>query len=142
MAVVLKAERFSPLEKTKETYKDILTAFGFSDNTKDLVTTTNENAVKQSIINIMLTNVGEKIYNPTFGSYINKLLFENVSPQTTAALIDVIKNSIENFEPRANLIDVVVSPMPDDNAYTVSIVFSIINNIEPITLEFLLNRVR
>jgi phage baseplate assembly protein W len=120
----------------------LFTKILFEKDTKDAALISNEDAVKQAIINIILTNVGERLFNPTFGSEINKMLFENVTPQTTATLISLIKSSINNYEPRANLIDVVASPLPDENAYTVSIVFSVINKTEPIYLEFLLNRVR
>jgi phage baseplate assembly protein W len=142
MATVKRADRYTPLEGTYTIYQDLFTKILFEKDTKDAALISNEDAVKQAIINIILTNVGERLYNPTLGSEINKMLFENVTPQTTATLINLIKSAINNYEPRANLIDVVASPLPDENAYTVSIVFSVINKTEPIYLEFLLNRVR
>lgn len=142
MAVVARAERFTPKKEKETIYQDWLVSSPFNFDTKDITLVTNEDSVKQSIINIILTSPGEKLFNNSFGSEINRLLFENVTPQTTASLIDLIKLTVENYEPRANLIDVVASPLPDQNAYTISIIFSVINNTEPITLEFLLNRVR
>lgn len=142
MATVKRADRYTPLEGTPVLYQDLFAKILYEKDTKDIALINNEDAVKQSIINILLTNVGERVYNPTFGSEINKLLFENVTPQTTATLISLIKSAIDNFEPRAKVIDVVASPLPDNNAYTVSIVFSVINKTEPVYLEFLLNRVR
>jgi len=142
MAVVAKAERFTSTDKKSNLYQDWLTSLPFNNDTKDVSLITNEDAVKQSIVNILLTSPGEKLFNSTFGSEINRLLFENITPQTTASLINLIKMTVENYEPRANLLDVVASPLPDQNAYTITIVFSVINNTEPITLEFLLNRVR
>lgn len=142
MAVVARAERFTPKNEKETIYQDWLVSSPFNFDTKDITLVTNEDSVKQSIINIILTSPGEKLFNNSFGSEINRLLFENVTPQTTASLIDLIKLTVENYEPRANLIDVVASPLPDQNAYTISIIFSVINNTEPITLEFLLNRVR
>jgi phage baseplate assembly protein W len=91
---------------------------------------------------LLLTVPGERVFNETFGSEINKLLFENITPQTTTALIELITSAINNFEPRATLLDVVASPLPDNNAYAITIVYSIINKTEPITLDFVLNRVR
>lgn len=142
MATVRRADRYTPVEGSATLYQDWFTKVLFENDTKDASMVQNEDAVKQSIINIMLTNIGERLYNPTFGSEINKLLFENVTPQTTSTLINLIRTSIENFEPRARVLDVIASPLPDNNAYTVSIVFSVINKTEPIYLEFLLNRVR
>ena len=114
----------------------------FNDDTNDLNLVENEDAVKQSIINILLTNTGERVFNPNFGSEINKMLFENVTPQTSSTLTSLIKAAIENFEPRAQLHEVQCTPSPDENAYAVTVVFSTINRTEPITLDFLLNRVR
>lgn len=108
----------------------------------DLRLNANEDAVKQSIINILLTNTGERPFQPNFGGDINRLLFENISPQTTTAIQSLIRSAIDNFEPRASIIDVVATPSPDENAYNISIIFSIINKTEPELLEFLLYRVR
>lgn len=142
MAIVIRADRQSPLQKTTTIYQDIFPSVLFNSSTNDINLISNEDSVKQAIINIMQTNVGERPFNPTYGSEINKLLFENFSPQTTAVLIELIRGAIENFEPRAKLLDIIASPREEDNAYGVTIVFSIINKTEPITLEFLLNRTR
>jgi len=142
MAVVLRAERFTPNQKKDTIYQDFLTTQFFNTDTKDVQTVTNEDAVKQSIINLLLTNVGERVFNPNFGSEVNKILFENITPQTTSSLIGLVENAIENYEPRASLLNVVASPLPEENAYALTIVFSVINKIEPITLEFVLNRIR
>jgi phage baseplate assembly protein W len=111
-------------------------------NKQDLVLHTNEDAVKRSIRNIILTDRGERMFNPLIGSNIRSLLFENFSPQTASLLRDFIKSAIENFEPRATVIDVYVQALPDESAYAATIVFSVINKTEPVTLELLLNRVR
>lgn len=142
MASVIRADRQSPLQKTNVVYQDFWPAFLFNNSTNDLSLIKNEESVKQAIVNLMQTRIGEKPFNPSYGSEINKLLFENFSPQTTAVLIELIKSAIENYEPRARLLNVIASPREEDNAYGVTIVFSVINKTEPITLEFLLNRTR
>jgi phage baseplate assembly protein W len=142
MAIVIRADRQSPLQKTNVVYQDFLPQALFNNFTSDVNLVKNEDSVKQAILNLMQTRVGEKPFNPNYGSEINKLLFENFTPQTTAVLIDLIKSAIDNFEPRARLIDVVASPREEENAYAISIIFSVINKTEPVTLEFLLNRTR
>lgn len=142
MVAVARADRFSPNIKKKEFYKDIFTSTLFNSDTKDLSVITNEDSVRQSILNILLTNRGERIFNNNFGSNINYLLFENITPQTTTTLIEYIKSSIENFEPRAKLLDVIAFPTEDENAYSVTVVFNVINKTEPVTLDFILNKVR
>lgn len=142
MAVVSRAERFTPLQKTNTIYRDIFSNTLFNVDTRDIDTVSNEDAVKQSILNILLTSSGERFFNYNFGSDINRVLFENMTPQTTNLLKTIIQRTIENYEPRARIVDLIVSPSYDDNAYNVSIVFNIINKTEPINLDFLLNRVR
>ena len=142
MVAVVRADRFSPNIKKKVLYKDLFSAVMVNTDTKDINLVENEDAVKQSIINILLTNRGERLFNNVLGSDINLLLFENITPQTTTTLINFIRTAIENYEPRAQLLDVVASPLEEQNAYSVTIVFKVINKTEPITIDFLLNRVR
>lgn len=142
MVAVVRADRFSPNIKKKVLYRDLFSSVMFNNDTRDVDLIDNEDAVKQSILNILLTNRGERHFNTNFGSDINLLLFENITPQTTTSLVKVIESAIKNYEPRAILLDVTAAPLEEQNAYTVTIVFKVINKTEPITVEFILNRVR
>ena len=142
MAIIKRSQSFTQTTRIEEIYADVTSSFAFHPTKLDLVMDVNEDAVKQSIKNILLTNRGERLFNPTFGSDLKSILFENFSPQTESQLKEYIEMSINNYEPRASLIDVVVQAIPDLNAYSATIVFSVINKAEPITLEFLLDRVR
>jgi phage baseplate assembly protein W len=106
------------------------------------VTSTNEDSVKNAIRNLLLTERGEKLFNPLYGSNIRAMLFENVNPQSESLLREYITNSIQNYEPRAQLIEVYVSALPDENAYNATIIFSVINSSQPVVLELILDRVR
>ena len=75
-------------------------------------------------INI-LTNFYEKPFHPEIGSGIRNLLFENVSPLTTIALSQAVQDVIANYEPRAAVISVDVTPDLDRNAYDMEIIFAI-----------------
>lgn len=99
-------------------------------------------AVKSSIRNIVFTGQQERFFNPGFGANIIHSLFENISADTEYVIRTRIINAIENFEYRANIIEVRVTAMPDDNQYHVSIVFSVINNPNPQQLDLILDRVR
>ena len=82
MALVKPITKKKPNAIQETLYQDLF-AFNLVNNeNKDLNLLENENAVKQSIINILLTNVGERHFNPDYGSDINKVLFENITPQT------------------------------------------------------------
>lgn len=142
MVAVVRSDRFSPNAKKKTIYQDLFASVIFNPDTNDINLLQNEDSVRQSIINLLLTNRGERLFNNNLGSDINYLLFENITPQTSTTLVNFIKTTIENFEPRAELVDVIAEPLEDQNAYRVVIIFKVINRTEPITIDFLLNRVR
>ena len=128
---------------TNSIYSDIPTNFDIHPIKKDLVMITDDISVKKSIRNLILTNPYERFFNPTLGSGINRSLFENITADTEYTIKQHIKETINNFEPRANLINVVVQAASDSNGYNVTIVFSINNNVNPITLTLkLVTRVR
>jgi phage baseplate assembly protein W len=102
----------------------------------------NENAVKSSIRNLVLTGNGERFYNSLIGSKISTLLFDPIDDVTALTLKNTIRETIDNYEPRANLLEINVTPDEDNNAYYVSIVFGIINIPEVFNLDLILNRVR
>ena len=110
--------------------------------TNDVSLKFNDEAVKRSIRNIVLTNSGEKPYISEFGGNIKASLFENFTPVTVVTLKGQIETAIRNFEPRANLLKVEVTERIDSNELIVSIVFSILNSQDPITLEVPLERIR
>ena len=99
-------------------------------------------AVIRSVRNILLTRHYEKPFNPDFGSNIDAILFEMVSPLSATALEREIRTSIENYEPRAKLSEIIVNPQPDNNSYSVSLSFYIENATLPTTVTLILERNR
>jgi len=123
-------------------YSDIPSNFNIHQIKEDLVLLTNEDAVKRSIRSLLLTDPYERFFNPDLGAGIRHSLFENVSADTEYVLKEKIRETIINYEPRAKLYSVNVTALPDDNAYSATIVFSIINSSTQITLDLILKRVR
>ena len=142
MAIVIRKTKTTPQTAKPLVYSDFYSNFDLELVKKDLLSYKNEDSVKRSIRNILLTDKGERFFNPTFGSDIRKMLFENFSPSTEQVVADLIKTAIGNHEPRANVLDVNVSGNPDQNSMYINIVFSVINKAEPVTLELILNRIR
>lgn len=128
--------------KKKEIYSDFRANFDVHPVKQDLVRLVNEDAVARSIRNILLTNVYERRRNPGFGAGLAAYLFENISKTTESNIKKAIEDAITNYEPRASLVHVHVSALPDKNAYTATIVFSVVNRLEPIQLDLLLERIR
>ena len=122
-------------------YSDFLSNFDINPVTGNLGRTTNEESVKSSIKRLILTHVGERLYSDV-GSNIGRLLFEPLDFVTIDLLKIQISETITNHEPRAALLLVQPRISEDEHELSVSIVFSIINKTEPITLDLLLKRVR
>lgn len=143
MVAVTKKDLQTPLTKQSEYFSDFYNNLSSHPVKKDLLRAVNENAVKQSIKNLLLTNRGEHVFNgQDIGSDIRRQLFENQGPATETILADLIRNTIANHEPRCNIINVRVLSDETSKAVTATIIFSLINKQEPITLELILDRVR
>jgi phage baseplate assembly protein W len=127
---------------TNIVYSDIPTNLDVHPIKEDLVLLYNENAVKRAIRNLLLTDPYERVFNPGIGAGIRQSLFENISQDTEFILKERIRETIINYEPRANLYSVNVKAMPDENSYSATIVFSVVNNTTPVTLDLVLRRVR
>jgi len=130
------------MSRYTRTFADIDLNFIAHPDTGDISKKFDDNAIKQSVKNLVLTNHYERLFHPEIGSEVNSLLFEMFTPLTKAMIITSIRNTIENFEPRVNLINVDVRPNVDNNSIYVSIVFVIVNTSEPITVNLILQRTR
>lgn len=126
----------------RDIYSDFLVDFSVHPDKNDLLRNTNENAVKRSIKNLVLTNTYERFFAPNIGGDVNRLLFELATPETAFILQKRISNVIIQYEPRCRLIEVVVTPYEEQNAYVVTITFQVLNRDTPIQMQVLLNRVR
>jgi phage baseplate assembly protein W len=127
---------------TKNIYSDIPTNLTVHPIRGDLILLSDEAAVKRSIINLMYTEPYERFFNPNVGAGLKAYLFENISQDTEYIIKEKIIEVITNYEPRANIINVSVKALPDQNSYNASIIFSVLNNVNPVTLEVILRRVR
>jgi len=123
-------------------FSDIPTNLTIHPKKKDLLMVTNEEAVKNSIRNLVQTNTYERVMQPDVGGNVIGLLFENFSRLTISQLETKIEATILNYEPRANLISVVASPAMDENSIGVTIVFAVIGNNRPVEFNILLERQR
>jgi phage baseplate assembly protein W len=123
-------------------YLDLTTNLIIHPIKGDIILLKDEIAVKRSIINLMFTQPYERFFSPNIGAGLTGYLFENISQDTEYIIREKIIEVISNFEPRANIINVSVKAIPDENLYNAKIIFSVLNNINPLTLEVILRRVR
>lgn len=139
---VTRADALTGTTKQKEYFSDFLTGFDMTPFGNQLGRVTNDQAVNQSLRNLIKTSLGERLFQPTIGSDIYAMIFENNYPEVITELELFIKNTIDNNEPRVNLEGVEIKDQSNENALEISIYYTLINNPEPITLTVLLKRVR
>ena len=123
-------------------YKDFDTLFDIHPVTRKLNVLTNVDAVVRSVKNLVLTNKGERPYQPFLGCDVRNRLFELAEDFTEDEIVENITDVINEYEPRAELIDVVADVKPDQNSVNVSITFRVINQTGETTVNLLLEKVR
>ena len=131
-------------EKTKtiEKYSDIFTDLRIHHTNGQLNKKTNENAVKQSVRNLLLTDKYERPFHPEIGSNLKALLFENMTPGISLEVEEYVKDVINNYEPRAVLLATNLNFNNDNNSVNVEVKFSIIDTDDVSTINFVLTRNR
>jgi phage baseplate assembly protein W len=132
-----------PLKRISQGFKDISMSFQVNPLNLDLIALKNETAIARSVRNIVFTLPGEKFFDSNFGSRISNSLFENVDQISASIIRDEIRNSITNYEPRVELIDVQTTPDYDNASFDVLIQYRIIGaDVLPQQLEFVLQPTR
>jgi phage baseplate assembly protein W len=132
----------TPRTRARELYSDFSKNLDQVPGRNDLSRKINENAVKESIRNIVLTNKGERLFQPTIGCNISASLFENLDANTILILKDNIKTAIRTYEPRCNLKDVEIVADLDTNNLQATVLFSVLNTstTSSITLDLVRER--
>ena len=106
-------------------FKDINLSFKRHPVTNDVVAIRDEDAIKRSVKNIIFTILGEKPFEPLFGSVINDALFDLSTNLSQVAVADEITSSLLNHEPRIADIDVTVTVAPDTNEMNCTVQYDI-----------------
>jgi phage baseplate assembly protein W len=130
------------MARNTRTFSDLDFNFSKHPATGDVATRYDENAIKQSLRNLILTKNYERPFRSYLGSQVNSLLFEPISPLTTAMLERAISDVIQNFEPRVNLLKVTVIYSPENSDVYVTISFKIKNTLTPLSVNLILERTR
>ena len=107
-------------------FKDINLSFKRHPVTNDVLTIRDEDAIKRSVRNIIFTILGEKPFEPNFGSVINESLFDLNTSLNEIRVADEISASLRNYEPRISDIDVTVTVAPDTNEMNCTVQYEIV----------------
>jgi uncharacterized protein len=131
----------------EKVYSDIDFAFRpvpmQGDGQGDLARKKDVEAVKQSVLNILQTNRGEKPFVPSFGANLRSYLFETIDSVTISLIEEEIILALRNYEPRVRVISVDVEDLSEKNAISITLDFEIISPVQTTTtLEFIVERLR
>jgi len=127
---------------TRRAYKDVSLTFAKNPVTNDVVAVTGAAAVKRSLRLLLSLDVGETPFLPEYGTRLRRLLFEPIDPITTVKLRREIETTIRTFEPRVTIRQLTVIPSADEFTYEINLLFSLVNQTQPLTLTLYLSRLR
>ena len=123
-------------------YSDLDTLFAPNPVTGDINPIRDTEAIKKSVINLILTNFYERPFQPEIGCNVRGLLFEPADPVTISDLEDAATQVLENFEPRVAVLNVSATDDADNNSYTMTIQFQILSTEQVSDVTTVLERLR
>ena len=130
-------------QRQSRRFKDISLSFKRHPVTNDILALTNEDAIKRSVRNLVETVNEERFFNPLIGSHVRESLFKVADNSLRATLKTQIRITIENFEPRVNLTDVIVNHPNDTNELEIVVNYDIIGQeASPQEITFILQPTR
>jgi phage baseplate assembly protein W len=126
----------------KTDFSDLPLSFKVHPNRKDIMPLKDDEAIKQAVKVLILTNFGERPFRNNLGANITGLLFENVDPVIAITLRDLIVDLLNKREPRIELRQVFVKVDADNNRYDVTIIYKIVGIETEQEVSLYLNRIR
>ena len=115
-----------PVQRLSRGFKDLSASFQTNPLSNDLIALKNESAIARSVRNLVLTGQGERPFQPILGTGVSRLLFDNMDKLTAAAIRSELRTTIENYEPRVEINEILVEPDFERNAFHVTLQYFII----------------
>ena len=115
-----------PVQRLSRGFKDLSASFQTNPLSNDLIALKNESAIARSVRNLVLTIQGERPFQPVLGTGVSRLLFENMDKLTASAIRSELRTTIENYEPRVEINEILVEPDFEGNAFHVTLQYFII----------------
>ena len=115
-----------PVQRLSKGFKDISASFQTNPLSNYLIALKNESAIARSVRNLVLTIQGERPFQPVLGTGVSRLLFENMDKLTASAIRSELRTTIENYEPRVEINEIIVEADFERNAFDVTLQYFII----------------
>ena len=115
-----------PVQRISKGFKDLSASFQTNPLSNDFIALKNESAIARSVRNLILTGQGERPFQPVLGTGVSRLLFENMDKLTASSIRSEIRTTIENYEPRVEINEILVEPDFEGNAFHLTLQYFII----------------
>ena len=115
-----------PVQRLSRGFKDLSASFQTNPLSNDLIALKNESAIARSVRNLVLNIQGERPFQPVLGTGVNNLLFDNMDKLTASAIRSELRTTIENYEPRVEINEIIVEADFERNAFDVTLQYFII----------------
>jgi phage baseplate assembly protein W len=101
-------------------------------------TYTTKDQIKSNLVNLLLTDIGERVMNPNFGCNLKRYLFENINDVNAEKVKNAVLSSVGYYIPEITITSIAVTPNPDYNSIDVSVnyVLDISQTPDEITVQF------
>lgn len=126
----------------QETYKDVDFTFKQNPNTNDIGIKKNNESIKQSVLNILRTNHGERPFNYNFGANLRSYLFENMTNITAAQMSTSVSTALANHEPRLEVLNVNIQARAMENEVTITVTGMVRSSNEVLDISTTIERLR
>ena len=126
----------------QDTYKDLDFTFKQNPNTNDVGIKRNNDSIKQSVLNILRTNHGERPFNYMFGANLRAYLFENMTHLTAASMSTSINYALLNWEPRIEVLNTNIQAKADDNEVYITVTGRVKSSNEIVDIATTIERLR
>jgi phage baseplate assembly protein W len=126
----------------QETYKDLDFTFKQNPNTNDVGIKKDNASVKQSVLNILRTNHGERPFNYFFGANLRAYLFENMNQITAASMSTSVNIALANYEPRLEVLNTNIQAKASENDVHITITGRVKSSNEIVDISTTIERLR
>ena len=101
-------------------------------------TYTTKDQIKSNLVNLLLTDIGERVMNPGFGCNLQRFLFEGITDSNLELLTENVANSIAIFIPEITVRNIIATPDTDYNlvSLTIEYVLNISQTPDQVTVQF------
>lgn len=130
------------VDSRKKSWSDLDLSLILHPIRKDIVPLKDDNAIRNAVKNLLLTNFYERPFNHNIGANLRALLFEPADAITRMAIKDNIERTLTQHEPRIKILDIQVKDLSDQNAYNILVKFLIKEFDKQEDVEIVLRRIR